>query len=47
MLWYNAETRGTETSYILTTRQQSIELPMLRVQSLSKTIGLLSRMLGY
>ena len=32
MLWYNATTTGTETSYIVITRQQSVEIPMLSAQ---------------
>ena len=47
MLWYNAATRGTETNYILITRQQPVEMPKLSVKSLYKTIRLLSKMLGY
>ena len=31
MLWYNTVTRETETSYILITRQQPVEMPMLSV----------------
>ena len=29
MLWYSAETRETETSYILITRQQPVEMSIL------------------
>ena len=38
---FHAATRETETSYILITRQQPVEMPMLSVQSLCKTIRLL------
>ena len=38
MSWYNAATRGTETSYILITREQSVEMPMFSVPSLYKSI---------
>ena len=41
MLWYNAAIRGAETSYILITRQKPVEMSMLSVQSLYKTIRLL------
>ena len=41
MLWHDAAIRGTETSYILITTQQLVEMPMLSVQSLRKTIKLL------
>ena len=44
MLWYNTAIRGTETSYILITRQQPVEMPMLSVQNLYKTIRLLSKL---
>ena len=47
MWWYNAAAKGKETSYILITRQQSVEMPMLSVQSLYKTIRLLSKMFSY
>ena len=43
MLWYNAAKRGTDTSYILITRQQLVEMPMLNVQSLYRFIRLLSK----
>ena len=54
MSWYNAATRGTETSYILITREQSVEMPMFSVPSLYKSIPVknvmllrLTKLLGY
>ena len=39
MLWYNSTIRRTETSYIIITKQQSVEVPMLSVHSLYKMVG--------
>ena len=43
MIWYNVATRETETSYMLITKQQPVEMPMLKVQNSYKTIRLLSK----